>query len=69
MNLTEEATEKVAARFEVLYRGRTKEFGNAGEAITLFQKAVAKQSNRLAHLSSVNRAALTTLLPEDIPGG
>lgn len=68
MNLTEEATEKVAARFDVLYRGRTKEFGNAGEAITLFQKAVTKQSNRLARLSFVDRAALMTLLPEDIPG-
>ena len=68
MKLTEEATEKVTARFEALYRARTKQFGNAGEAINLFQKATAKQSNRLARLSSVDRAALITLLPEDIPG-
>lgn len=68
MKLTEEAIKKVTASFEVLYRGRTKEFGNAGEAITLFQKAATNQSNRLARSSSVDRAALTTLNSEDIPG-
>jgi hypothetical protein len=43
-------------------------FGNAREMRNLFEAAVRNQSTRLVNSGKSDRDALTTLLPEDLPG-
>ena len=49
-----------------LYEQRDENFGNAREVRNLFEKAVARQSDRVAQLDSPTREQLMELLPEDI---
>ena len=49
-----------------LYAGRDENFGNARDVRNLFEKAVARQSDRVAQLDKPTREQLMELLPEDI---
>jgi len=51
-----------------LYAARNEQFGNAREMRNLFEAAVRNQSTRLVGSGQCDREALTTLLPEDVPG-
>jgi hypothetical protein len=51
-----------------LYAARNDQFGNAREMRNLFETAVRNQSTRLVAGGLCDREALTTLLPEDVPG-
>ena len=50
-----------------LHAARNEQFGNAREMRNLFESAVRNQSTRLVASGQVDREALTTLLPEDLP--
>jgi hypothetical protein len=65
--LADGTTEKVTNVFRELYAKRGVDFGNAGVAIDLFDKAISKQSSRLAQMLSADRESLMTLHPGDIP--
>lgn len=49
-----------------LYQRRDENFGNARDVRNLFEKAVARQSDRVAQLEAPTRAQLMELTPEDI---
>ena len=49
-----------------LYENRDENFGNAREVRNLFEKAVARQSDRVALLESPTREQLMELRPEDL---
>ena len=49
-----------------LYEDRDENFGNARDVRNLFEKAVARQSDRVALLESPTREQLMELLPQDI---
>ena len=51
---------------EELYRGRDENFGNAREVRNLFEKAVARQADRVAQMDGPTREQLMELLPQDI---
>ncbi len=51
---------------EELYRNRDENFGNAREVRNLFEKAVARQADRVAQLDGPTREQLMELLPQDI---
>jgi hypothetical protein len=65
--LADGTEQKVTKVFEELYRKRSADFGNAGVAVNLFDKAISNQSSRLAKMLSVDRESLMTMRPEDIP--
>ena len=49
-----------------LYEDRDENFGNARDVRNLFEKAVARQSDRVAQLEAPTREQLMELRPEDL---
>ena len=49
-----------------LYEQREENFGNARDVRNLFEKAVARQSDRVAQLESPTKEQLMELRPEDL---
>ena len=64
--LTPEAERWARADFQALYDHRDENFGNAREVRNLFEKAVARHSDRVAQLDSPTREQLMQLLPGDL---
>ena len=54
------------ADFKDLYENRDENFGNAREVRNLFEKAVARQADRVALLEAPTREQLMELRPEDL---
>jgi len=63
---SEDALDKAKALFKQLYESRDSNFGNARDVRNIFEHAVSRQSDRVAALEAPDKAALQTLLPEDI---
>jgi hypothetical protein len=51
---------------QALYDNRDENFGNARDVRNLFEKAVARQSDRVARLEAPTKEELMELLPEDL---
>jgi len=64
--LSKEAEEWAAADFKDLYENRDENFGNARDVRNLFEKAVSRQSDRVAQLEAPTKEQLMELLPEDL---
>ena len=64
--LSREAEEWAKADFEDLYETRDENFGNARDVRNLFEKAVARQSDRVAQLEAPTKEQLMELRPEDL---
>ena len=64
--LSPEAEEWAAADFKDLYDNRDENFGNARDVRNLFEKAVARQSDRVAAMDAPTREQLMELLPDDL---
>ena len=64
--LSPEGEEWARADFKALYERRDENFGNAREVRNLFEKAVARQSDRVALLEAPTREQLMELRPEDL---
>jgi len=65
--LSAEAAEKVKALFSRLYSERDDNFGNARDVRNLFERAVSRQSDRVAAIEAPEKEDLLTLKAEDIP--
>ena len=65
-SLSKEAEEWARADFKDLYESRDENFGNAREVRNLFEKAVARQADRVALLEAPTREQLMELRPEDL---
>ncbi|HEV2331401.1 MAG TPA: AAA family ATPase [Verrucomicrobiae bacterium] len=63
-----EMEKRVLSICQSLRAARSDHFGNAREMRNLFEAAVRNQSSRLVNSGKSDRDALTTLLPEDLPG-
>ncbi len=64
--LAPEADEKARKLFMELYENRDDNFGNARDVRNVFERAVSRQSDRLAALASPDKNDLQTLLAEDL---
>ena len=64
--LDEKAAEYVKADLEQRYAERDENFGNAREVRNVFEKAVARQADRVAQLPDPDREALMTLTLDDL---
>ncbi len=64
--LSEEAEQWAREDFQALYEDRDENFGNARDVRNLFEKAVARQSDRVAQLETPTKEQLMQLLPEDL---
>ena len=64
--LSAEGEEWARADFKDLYESRDENFGNARDVRNLFEKAVTRQSDRVAQLESPTKEHLMALLPEDL---
>lgn len=64
--LSEAADEKVTQLFKQLYETRDANFGNARDVRNIFERAVSRQSDRVAMIEAPSVSDLQTLLPEDI---
>ena len=64
--LSPEAAQWAKEDLEKLYQERDENFGNARDVRNLFEKAVSRQSDRVAALESPTREQLMELLPEDL---
>ena len=64
--LSAEGEQWAAEDFKNLYETRDENFGNARDVRNLFEKAVSRQSDRVAQLDSPTREDLMQLLPEDL---
>ena len=64
--LSEEAEEWAAADFKDLYENRDENFGNARDVRNLFEKAVSRQSDRVAQMEAPTKEDLMELRPEDL---
>ena len=64
--LSPEAEAWAKTDFQELYESRDENFGNARDVRNLFEKAVARQSDRVAGLESPTKEHLMQLLPEDL---
>ncbi len=64
--LTEEGEEWAQKGFQALYEERDENFGNARDVRNLFERAVARQSDRVAQLEAPTKEQLMQLLPEDL---
>ena len=67
--LSSEAEQWAQENFRDLYEHRDENFGNARDVRNLFEKAVARHSDRVAQLEAPTREQLMELLPEDLKGG
>ena len=63
-----EAEKYAAERLQERYRRRDENFGNAREVRNLFERAAARQADRLAALEHPDKAALMALTREDLAG-
>jgi len=64
--LSQEAEEWARGDFKDLYENRDENFGNARDVRNLFEKAVARQSDRVAQLETPTKEQLMELLPQDL---
>ncbi len=64
-----EALEKAEAMFGDMYAARDENFGNARDVRNIFEKAVARQSDRVAQMPAPTRSDLLTLTAADLLGG
>ena len=64
--LSEQGKEFCASYFESLYRQRDENFGNARDVRNTFERAVARQADRVAGLEAPTRTQLMELTPEDL---
>ena len=64
--LSQEAEDWAKADFKDLYETRDENFGNARDVRNLFEKAVARQSDRVVLLEAPTKEQLMELLPEDL---
>ena len=64
--LSEEAERWAKEDFQTIYQERDENFGNARDVRNLFEKAVARQADRVAQLENVTKEQLMELLPEDL---
>ena len=64
--LSPEGEAAASALLQRLYENRDENFGNAREVRNLFEKAVSRQSDRVAQLEAPTREQLMELRPEDI---
>ena len=64
--LSPEAAQWAKEDLETLYQERDENFGNARDVRNLFEKAVSRQSDRVAKLDAPTREQLMELLPEDL---
>ena len=64
--LSPEAEEWAAKDFEELYANRDENFGNARDVRNLFEKAAARQADRLAALEAPTKEQLMELRMEDL---
>ena len=51
---------------QALYDHRDENFGNARDVRNLFEKAISRQSDRIAQFDKPTREQLMQLLPEDL---
>ena len=65
-SLSPEAAQWAKEDLETLYQERDENFGNARDVRNLFEKAVSRQSDRVAKLDAPTREQLMELLPEDL---
>lgn len=63
---SEVAIIKTKELFNKLYENRDSNFGNARDVRNIFERAVSRQSDRLATVDAPDKQALQALLPEDI---
>ena len=64
--LSPEAEQWAREDFRALYEHRDENFGNARDVRNLFEKAVSRQSDRVAQLEAPTKEQLMELLPEDL---
>ncbi|MGO5021707.1 AAA family ATPase [Lawsonibacter sp. LCP25S3_G6] len=64
--LSQSAGELMEQQLQALYASRDENFGNARDVRNLFEKAVSRQSDRVAQLDQPTREQLMELLPEDL---
>ena len=64
--LSKEAEEWAEQDFKDLYDNRDENFGNARDVRNLFEKAVARHSDRVAQLEAPTKEQLMELLPQDL---
>ena len=64
--LSQAAQALMEQELQALYASRDENFGNARDVRNLFEKAVARQSDRVAQLDQPTREQLMELLPEDL---
>ena len=64
--LSLEAAQWAKEDLEKLYQARDENFGNARDVRNLFEKAISRQSDRVAKLDAPTREQLMELLPEDL---
>ena len=64
--LTPEAEEYARKDFETLYEERDENFGNARDVRNVFERAVARQSDRVAALENPDKEALMALTLSDL---
>ncbi|WP_427871428.1 AAA family ATPase [Flavobacterium sp. MMS24-S5] len=65
--ISDEAKEKLTDTFELLYRNKTENFGNARLARNVFEKCVQNQANRIITLKELNSDTLKKLTDDDVP--
>ncbi|MCI8477988.1 MAG: AAA family ATPase [Oscillospiraceae bacterium] len=64
--LDEGAERAAASYFQTLYENRDENFGNARDVRNVFERTIARQSNRLAALEHLDKADLMALLVSDL---
>ena len=64
--LSPQAEDLLRRRLEVLYENRDENFGNARTVRNFFEKAVARQADRVAQLEAPTDEDIRTILPEDL---
>ena len=64
--LSPDADGLMEQQLQALYASRDENFGNARDVRNLFEKAVARQSDRVAQLEKPTREQLMELLPDDL---
>lgn len=65
--VSEEARQILFSRFELMYKNRDKNFGNARAVRKLFQRTVTMQSKRIARLNNPDNNTIKEIRVEDLP--
>lgn len=66
-SISEDAKEKLADTFELLYAKKDESFGNARVIRNIFERCVQNQANRIITLIEINAQVLSEFKEEDIP--